>query len=77
VAAPNGPLVVRTRRPGDRVSVRGRALSLKRYLIARRVPLEERGRLPLVAAGNEVLWMPGQTLQGAGERYVRLHLEPA
>lgn len=77
VAAPSGPLVVRTRRPGDRVRVGGRAQSLKRYLIARRVPLEERGRLPLVAAGSDVVWMRGQALQGAGDRYLSLHLEPA
>jgi tRNA(Ile)-lysidine synthase len=77
VAAPSGPLVVRTRRPGDRIRVGGRALSLKRYLIARRVPREERARLPLVAAGREVVWMPGQALVGSGERYLRLHLEPA
>jgi len=77
VRLPEGPLEVRTRRPGDRVRVRGRAQSLKRYLIARRVPAEQRGRLPLVAAGREVLWMPDQPLAGVGERCVRLHLEPA
>lgn len=77
VGLPAGPLEVRTRRPGDRVRVRGRAQSLKRYLISQRVPAEQRGRLPLVAAGREVLWMPDQPLSGAGERYVRLHLEPA
>jgi tRNA(Ile)-lysidine synthase len=77
VAAPAGPLVVRTRRAGDRVRVRGRALSLKRYLIAQRVPAEERGRMPLVAAGSEIVWMPGQPLQGAGNRYLSLHLEPS
>jgi tRNA(Ile)-lysidine synthase len=77
VAVPAGPLEVRTRRPGDRVLVRGRVQSLKRYLIARRVPAEARERLPLVTAGREVLWMPGQPLSGGGEHYVRLHLEPA
>lgn len=77
VGLPEGPLEVRTRRPGDRVRVRGRAQSLKRYLIARRVPADQRGRLPLVARGRDVLWMPDQPLSGTGERYVRLHLEPA
>lgn len=77
VAVPAGPLEVRTRRPGDRVRVRGRAQSLKRYLISHRVPAPARGRLPLLAAGNDVLWMPGQPLSGVGEHYVRLHLEPA
>ena len=77
VGAPQGPLEVRTRRAGDRVHVRGRARSLKRYLIEERVPADERGRLPLVAVGREVLWMPERPLSGAGDRYVRLRLEPA
>jgi len=77
VGAPQGPLEVRTRRIGDRVRVRGRARSLKRYLIEERVPAEERGHLPLVAVGHEVLWMPERPLSRTGERYLRLHLEPA
>ncbi|PYQ14806.1 MAG: tRNA lysidine(34) synthetase TilS [Acidobacteria bacterium] len=60
VAAPEGPLVVRTRRAGDRVRSASRELSLKRYLIDRRVPADLRSRLPLVAAGSQVLWVPGQ-----------------
>jgi tRNA(Ile)-lysidine synthase len=77
VGVPKGPLEVRTRRAGDRVHVRGRARSLKRYLIDQRVPADERGRLPLVAVGREVLWLPERPLSGAGDRYVRLRLEPA
>ena len=77
MGAPKGPLEVRTRRAGDRVRVRGRAQSLKRYLIDQRVPAEERAGLPLVAAGQEVLWMPERPLSSAGERYLRVHLEPA
>jgi tRNA(Ile)-lysidine synthase len=77
VAAPLGPLEVRTRRPGDRVRVRGRAVSLKRYLIAQRVPAPERASLPLVAAGREILWMPGCVSDGTGPRLLRLHLENA
>ena len=42
-----------------------RDVSLKRYLIDRRVPADLRPRLPLVAAGNLVLWVPGQPLPGA------------
>lgn len=71
------PILVRTRRPGDRVRVHGRLRSLKRYLIAARVPASERGRLPLVARGDEVLWLPGLPLQPADAVGVRFHLEPA
>jgi len=77
VGVPQGPLLVRTRRAGDRVRVRGRARSLKRYLIEERVPAEERAHLPLVAVGRDVLWLPDRPLSRAGERYVRLRLVPA
>lgn len=76
VAAPRGePLLVRTRRPGDRVSWHGREVSLKRFLIQRRVPADERPGLPLLAAGSRVLWVPGQPVEGlAGDRWLGLRL---
>jgi tRNA(Ile)-lysidine synthase len=79
VGVPDGPLEVRTRRPGDRVRAAGRDVSLKRFLMDRRVPAQERGALPLLAAGHQVLWVPGQRIDGAhpGERrFVRLELQP-
>jgi len=79
VAVPDGPLEVRTRRPGDRVRAAGRDVSLKRFFMDRRVPAQERGTLPLLAAGHQVLWVPGQRIDGAdtGERqFVRLELQP-
>jgi tRNA(Ile)-lysidine synthetase-like protein len=80
VAVPDAPLVVRTRRPGDRVRAGGRELSLKRFLMDRRVPAHERGALPLMAAGSRVLWVAGQQVDGAGpdrRGYVRLELHDA
>jgi len=60
VSAPLGAaLTVRTRRSGDRVRTRGRQVSLRRFLMDRRVPAELRERLPLVAAGSDVLWIAG------------------
>lgn len=52
---------IRTRRAGDRVRpVNGSgSRSLKRYLIDRHVPAESRGRLPIVAVGDTVAWIPG------------------
>jgi tRNA(Ile)-lysidine synthase len=79
VAVPDGPLEVRTRRPGDRVRAAGREVSLKRFLMDRRVPARDRGSLPLVAAGHRVLWVPGQRVDGpdtGARRFVRLALEP-
>ncbi len=77
VAAPEGePLLVRTRRPGDRVHRRGREMSLRRFLMERRIPADQRGGLPLVAAGSEVLWVPGESLgSGGAGRLVSLRLE--
>lgn len=77
VAVPDGPLEIRTRRPGDRVRRSGRDLSLKRFLMDQRVPAQERGSLPLLAAGHQVLWVPGQRVDGvetAARRFVRLEL---
>lgn len=80
VAAPEGPLVVRSRRAGDRVRAGRRDVSLKRFLLDRRVPADVRPRMPLVAAGNLVLWVPGEpavaagAAPGAGRAFVRLEL---
>ncbi len=80
VAVPEGPLVVRTRRPGDRVRAAGREVSLKRFLMEARVPAQDRGSLPLLATGDRVLWVPGQPAEPATRgrgRYVRLEIQPA
>jgi tRNA(Ile)-lysidine synthase len=76
VAVPEGTeLVVRTRRPGDRVYWHGREKSLKRLLLERRIPAEERDSLPVLAAGSRVLWFPGAILEGrAGDRWIGLRL---
>ena len=79
IVAADGPLVVRTRRPGDRVRSHGREMSLTRFLMDRRVPADLRGGLPLVAAGGQVLWMPGQPVDGGScaTRFVCLSVERA
>jgi tRNA(Ile)-lysidine synthase len=80
IPVPEEPLQVRTRRPGDRVRAAGREVSLKRFLMDRRVPAQDRGSLPLLAAGHQVLWMPGQRIDAPSDgrsRFVRLELQPA
>jgi tRNA(Ile)-lysidine synthase len=77
VMAPPGTLVVRTRRAGDRVRLGRREVSLKRYLMDRRVPAAERASLPLVAAGERVVWVAGQPpapAPAAAGRFVRIKL---
>lgn len=56
--------VVRARRPGDRIrlfGMQGRK-KLKDYFIDQKIPRGMRGQIPLVAAGNEVLWIVGYAL---------------
>ena len=80
VSAPRLPLSVRSRRPGDRVRRGNYEVSLKRYLLQRRVPADRRADLPLVASGSRVLWVPGlpaERVVRPGESLVRLRLEPA
>ena len=52
---------VRRRHPGDRIAVYadGRHRSLQDLFIDLKIPADERAGVPLVAAGSEVLWVPG------------------
>ncbi|MCF0150864.1 MAG: tRNA lysidine(34) synthetase TilS [Firmicutes bacterium] len=61
LAALPGTLQVRFRRPGDRIVPLGMTGSkkLKDYLIDRRVPREERDRIPLLCKEDQVLWVLG------------------
>ena len=69
-AAVPWPVSLRTRRPGDRFRPEGGAGSkkLKRWLIDRKMPREERDALLVVAAGARVLAVPalGVVAQGLG-----------
>lgn len=51
----------RTRRPGDvfRPAGRGVTKPLKKWLSEQKLPSAVRGLLPVLAAGNEILWAPG------------------
>jgi tRNA(Ile)-lysidine synthase len=78
-SGPRDGLLVRTRRPGDRVRLRHREMSLKRFLMERMVPFDERFDLPLVASGERVLWVAGQAIDtppGPGESWTGLTLVP-
>jgi len=59
-----GPLVVRLRRPGDRlwpVGMEG-SKKLQDILVDAKVPQRVRDRLPLLVSGKEVLWVIGHRL---------------
>ena len=57
--AVEGPLVVRGPRPGDRIVLPGGRQAVGRLLAAARVPARERPRVPVVAAGERVVWVAG------------------
>ncbi len=58
---PPAPLLVRSRRPGDRFHPQGAKGSkkLKDFLIDQKVPLARRQKLPLVTVGEEIIWLAG------------------
>jgi tRNA(Ile)-lysidine synthase len=51
-------LVVRSRVPGDRYGG-GDHRKVKKMLIDGKIPLAQRSTLPMVVAGNDVVWIPG------------------
>jgi tRNA(Ile)-lysidine synthase len=51
-------LAIRSRVRGDRYGGSGHR-KVKKMLIDRRVPSAKRSTLPMVAAGNDVVWIPG------------------
>jgi tRNA(Ile)-lysidine synthase len=57
-------LLVRTRRDGDRFHPLGSPgkKKLKKYLIDKKVPLRERDFLPLVLAGDIIVWVAGKQI---------------
>lgn len=59
-----GPLLIRPRRPGDRFVPLGGPGSrkVKSFLIDRKVPVDERGRIPLVLSGERIAWVVGHAI---------------
>ena len=57
-------LAVRRRRPGDRFQPlgMGQAKKLNEYLIDARIPQSWRGRIPVVVAGERIVWLVGQRI---------------
>jgi tRNA(Ile)-lysidine synthase len=67
----SGPLVVRTRRDGDRVALFGLngAKKVKDIFIDAKVPRLLRDNYPIVSQGETILWVPGL----ARSRYYLVH----
>ena len=75
------PLVVRTRRRGDRFQPSGmRAeVKLQDFFVNRKVPRERRDRIPLVLSGDQVVWVVGHRVSDrakvTGDTRRKLRLE--
>ncbi|MGH7151282.1 MAG: tRNA lysidine(34) synthetase TilS, partial [Planctomycetota bacterium] len=79
-----GPLLLRSRRAGDRFHPLGSpgARKVSDFLIDRKVPRSERDRVPILVCGNRVVWVVGYRIDQAARvgsgtgRVVRVVAEP-
>ena len=61
-----GALSIRGRKSGDYIplSDTGPDKLLRRYFIDRKIPQDERERMPLIASGSHILWIVGERISG-------------
>lgn len=59
-------LFCRTRRTGDVIRLQAGRKKIKDVFIDEKIPKEERDRIPLIAAEQEILWIPGVRRSAAG-----------
>lgn len=60
-----GPLVLRSRRPGDRfqpLGMQGHTAKLSDFLVNLKIPTKQRERWPLLTCGNDIVWVVGLRL---------------
>ena len=67
IAASNWELTLRTRQPGDMLTVdsQGGKQKLKKYFIEEKIPQRKREEILLLAQGPEVLWVMGYRINEA------------
>ncbi|MGM9637522.1 MAG: tRNA lysidine(34) synthetase TilS [Eubacteriales bacterium] len=70
-------LLVRNKADGDRIRYGGISRSVKKLFWEMKVPVEKRGKVPVVCQNDEILWIPGfpvcdRVLPGNGSK--QLHL---
>ncbi|MBS3808908.1 MAG: tRNA lysidine(34) synthetase TilS [Desulfobacterales bacterium] len=58
------PLVIRNPRPGDRFTPLGMdgTVKLKDFFINKKVPADQRGAVPVVQSGEEIIWVAGMRI---------------
>lgn len=70
-------VVVRTRRPGDRIRTAAGTQRIADAMISAHVPRIARDRLPVVADDEGVLWVPGVAVRAGTDGPLRLRFEVA
>ena len=56
-------LCVRTKKPGDRIIInKGQSKKLKSWFINEKIPAESRGKVLLLADGDQILWIIGHRM---------------
>ena len=76
---PEGKLILRSRLPGDEITRNGGTKSLKKLFIDRKIPAQQRQRIPVLADDRGVLWVDGigvnlARLKGTGQA-VQIRIE--
>lgn len=57
-----GSLVVRNRRPGDRISLKEGTKKLQDFFVDKKIPREARDAIPLICDKNTVIWIVGRAV---------------
>ena len=76
---PEGKLILRSRLPGDEITRNGGTKSQKKLFIDRKIPAQQRQRIPVLADDRGVLWVDGigvnlARLKGTGQA-VQIRIE--
>ena len=74
----HGKLTVRTRKPGDRIAIKGGSKKLSDFFIDEKIPKSERDKTPVLCDGNGVVWvMPYRAAYGYeaedGDEYIEVN----
>lgn len=59
VRLPDAPVFLRPRRTGDTIRLPGGSRTLKKWMIDRKIPAAQRGRVPILADSDGVIAVPG------------------
>lgn len=59
-------LEIRNRQKGDLLSIKGGTQKLQDFMINSKIPKENRSKVPMIAEGNQIVWIPGYRI---GENY--------